>query len=114
MLIFANTYVARALLLVFMWVLLPTHTIHDLFANHHDTADNFCAENHKHLGTHVEEQHTHCDILNLNSPTYHPPVYIHVANLIAIIVDNQSFYLPEKVNSVFELQLPSRAPPVVA
>ncbi|MBK7817584.1 MAG: hypothetical protein IPJ60_08555 [Sphingobacteriaceae bacterium] len=63
-----NTYIAYFLLVAFSWVITPAHTIHDLFADHHDTADNFCKLNHAHLGTHLEEQHIHCDILKLDSP----------------------------------------------
>lgn len=109
-----NTYISYFLLLAFAWVILPTHTIHDIFANHHDTADNFCKLYHSHLGTHVEEQHTHCDILNVNTPVYHAPQLVIVGEapfIFKTISFRGHFGKPMPTHSCY---IPARAPPVVA
>ena len=107
-----NKYLACFLLVTFSWVILPTHTIHDLFANHNDTDSNFCARYHSHLGLHVEKKHTHCEILKINTPVYDsPPLFIFEkidAGFISEIKTNlQSVYFNQKY-----FNLPSRAPPV--
>ena len=100
--------------MAFAWVLTPTHTIHDVFADHHDTADNFCKVNHAHLGTHIEEQHTHCDILDLNTPVYSVPQLVSVNNITLTVnsllySDYQSRFVSFSV-----CNLPSRGPPVLS
>lgn len=100
--------------MAFSWVITPTHTIHDLFADHHDTADNFCKVNHSHLGTHVEEQHTHCDILDINTPAYSAPQLVSLSDITAIVntlvyTDYQGRFVSFSV-----CNLPSRGPPVFA
>ncbi|MDZ4663523.1 MAG: hypothetical protein SGJ15_01475 [Bacteroidota bacterium] len=109
-----NTYIAYFLLVAFSWVITPTPTIHDLFADHHDTADNFCKLNHAHLGTHIEEQHTHCGILDLNAPVYSAPQLVTL-NIITLTVNTlvYSFYQSRFI-SFSVCNLPSRGPPTVA
>jgi len=109
-----NTYIAYFLLVAFSWVITPTHTIHEFFADHHDTADNFCKLNHAHLGTHIEQQHTHCDILDLNTPVYSAPQLVSVTNITLTVntlvyADYQSRFVSFSV-----CNLPSRGPPALA
>lgn len=105
---------AYFLLVAFAWVMTPAHTIHDLFADHHDTADNFCKVNHAHLGTHIEEQHTHCDILDLNAPVYSAPQMVTLSEIISKVNTLVYSYYQSSFNSFSVCNLPSRGPPTVA
>ena len=108
-----NIYLAYFLLAAFTWVITPAHTIHDIFANHHDTADNFCKLYHSHLGTHVEEQHTHCDILKLDSPAYDLTTLVAVECVSNEINTSLPFYKQRASQADLSYNLPSRAPPVI-
>lgn len=106
-----NKYLSYFLLITFSWVILPTHTIHALFANHQDTDHDFCAKNHSHLGTHIEIKHTHCDILKFNSPVYDSPALFVLEKIEAVFIAEvktncQSAYFNQNY-----LALPSRGPP---
>lgn len=90
----------------------PTHTLHDLFAGHEDTAYDFCRVHHSHLGTHIEEQHTHCDILKLNTPIYSLPELVIVQALFFEIKSTLSDYSAVKTEPNLQYSLHSRAPPV--
>jgi hypothetical protein len=107
-------YLSIVLLVAFAWVITPTHTIHDLFADHEDTADNFCLTHHAHLGTHVEELHTHCDILDVNTPVYYTPTLVTLPQLVSIVQTKYNFTCLNRIISFSVCNLPSRAPPVVA
>lgn len=99
--------------MAFTWVITPAHTIHDLFANHHDTADNFCKLYHSHLGTHIEEQHTHCDILKLDSPAYDLTTLV-VVNCVSTEINTSLVAYKQDHDQVdLSYNLPSRAPPVI-
>jgi len=108
-----HNYTAWFLLLVFAWVLTPAHTIHDLFADHHDTADNYCKLYHAHLGTHVEEQHTHCEILKLDSPAYDLTEFISLECAFTVINTSVPQYNSRSFDVDLSYNLPPRAPPVV-
>jgi hypothetical protein len=107
-----NTYMARFLLLAFAWVLIPSHTIHDLFADHHDTADNYCKLYHAHLGTHMEEQHTHCEILKLDSPVYNLIDLVSLECCFTVISTSVPQFKTRAFSADLSYNLPSRAPPV--
>lgn len=109
-----KVYISYFLLLVFAWVITPTHTIHNLFADHEDTADNYCLVNHAHLGTHVETQHTHCDILDINTPVYCVPRLIVISQLTSIINTKHLITHLNRIISFSVCNLPSRAPPILA
>lgn len=106
-------YISQAILVVFIWVLLPTQTIHNLFADHVDTEDNFCQKHHGHLGTHIEETHVHCEILKLNTPVYSIPQLVSLNCSVFIIETLFLFSIPEIPVSDASGDLPARAPPVV-
>ena len=107
-----KVYIAYFLLFVFAWVITPTHTIHHFFADHEDTADNFCSVHHGHLGTHIEEQHVHCDILKLNTPVYSLPEMVQVDCAITEINTTPLQYALGINESYLKYKLPSRAPPI--
>ncbi len=91
--------------------MLPTHTLHDLFADHDDTAMDYCAAHHAHLGLHVEQKHTHCEILKINTPVYDSPDLLVFEKVEAIIIseiktDYQSIYFNHHL-----LSIPARGPP---
>ena len=107
-----NKYLTYLLLVTFFWAILPTHTLHDLFANHEDTEHDFCAKYHSHLGTHIEKKHTHCEILKVNTPVYDSPSLFIFKKIEAVIISEiktncKSAYFNQK-----HLNLPSRAPPI--
>jgi hypothetical protein len=108
-----NTYIAYFLLLAFAWVITPAQTIHDIFADHHDTADNYCKLYHSHLGTHVEEQHTHCDILKLDSPVYDLTALVAVSSVKHVVSTSLTVYKSRPLQADLSYNLPSRAPPIV-
>jgi len=92
---------------------LPTHTLHELFADHEDTEHGYCAKYHSHLGTHFEKQHSHCEILKTNTPVYNSPDFVILENTEAIFIceintDYKSGYFNQNYLSV-----PARGPPAV-
>lgn len=94
--------------------MIPVHTMHDLFADHDDTAENYCLVNHAHLGTHLEEAHINCEILDVNTPVYFTPDLVLITQIVAI-VSTKLLPINEGRENVFSVcNLPSRAPPVVA
>lgn len=107
-----KVYLSYFLLFVFAWVITPTHTIHSIFANHEDTADNFCATHHSHLGTHIEEQHTHCEFLKLNTPVYGLTEIVTIDCAINEVNTSPLHFVLSAKESSTEYQLPSRAPPI--
>jgi len=109
-----KVYISYFLLFVFAWVITPTHSIHDIFADHEDTPDNYCLVNHAHLGVHVEEQHVHCDILKLNTPVYDIPVFDNVVEYKSVINTVIANYYEATFVSFPYSHLPSRAPPALA
>lgn len=93
--------------------MIPVHTIHDLFADHHDTAENFCLVNHAHLGVHVEEAHTNCEILDLNSPAYFAPDLVLITQIVSIVSTKLSPVNKGRETVFSVCNVPSRAPPAV-
>lgn len=106
-------YLVYLLLLTFLWVITPVHTIHDLFADHQDTADNYCLVNHSHLGVHVESKHTHCEILDFNSAVYFKTDLISVSVTVQTIISLVDQLNPQQVICFLGSNLPSRAPPAI-
>jgi hypothetical protein len=104
---------AYLLLLVFSWASLPTHTIHDLFADHEDTEHGFCERYHAHLGTHVEKKHQHCDILKFNAPAYEPPSFLSLQKAERIIFASLFTSYSEAAKDQNLFLFPARGPPTV-
>lgn len=108
-----NKYLSGILLFAFAWVITPTQTIHDLFADHIDTEDNYCQKYHSHLGTHIEETHVHCEILKLNTPVYSVPQLVSLNCSVQFIETPLLLLIPELPITDQFGDLPARAPPVV-
>ncbi len=63
-------YIARFLLLVFSWAIIPGGLAHELFADHTDTE----CHPHEHLGEpKFETKHRHCEIFEAEGPLYEKP-----------------------------------------
>jgi hypothetical protein len=93
--------------------MLPTHTMHNLFAHHEDTAHDYCATHHGHLGLHVEKKHTHCEILKTNTPVYDSPdLFVFEKTEAIIIAEVKSNYSSVHFNSLV-FNIPARGPPTV-
>ena len=104
-------HIAIFLLLVFSLIALPPSVLHNAFANHTDTADNYCDYYHKDLGTHIESSHTSCGIFKTNTPIYDA---LTVPNTISVFRVVSSQYKIADVSSVSytpQISLPARAPP---
>ena len=91
----------------------PTHTLHDLFANHEDTDFDFCAKYHSHLGTHIEKKHTHCEILKTITPVYDAPTLLLIKKIESVDISEITINQPSAYFSHKYPNLPSRAPPMV-
>jgi len=61
-------YISSVLLLVFVWATIPTHTLHEYFADHHDNEHGACSS--ADGFTTFETKHQHCEILDYTSPVY--------------------------------------------
>ena len=95
-----------------MWVLIPNHTLHGLFANHDDTEHEYCAEHHS-SGTQVEKTHTHCQILDTNTPIYEKPsLVIFENNLNGISTEINTIYSFSYFNQQILLHS-NRGPPAL-
>lgn len=100
--------------MVFSWVILPTQTLHELFADHEDTEHGYCAKYHSHLGTHYETKHTHCDILDTNTPIYEKASFNTFETITAECVSIiNTIYQSVSLNS-HTTDLPARGPPAIA
>ena len=94
-----------------MWVLVPTHTLHELFANHNDTEHEYCTDHQSETGTHVEKKHTHCQILDTNTPIYEKPsLVIFENNLNGPSTEINTIYYFSYLNQRLSLQS-NRGPP---
>ena len=105
-------HIAVLLVLFFSLVVLPTSLWHSAFANHTDTADNFCDYYHKNLGTHIESSHTSCDIFKTNTPVYDALKVLHTLSVFRVVIsqDKGVRILPYSYNP--NIRLPARAPPI--
>ena len=105
-------HIAILLLLALSLVALPPSLWHSAFANHTDTADNYCDYYHKDIGTHIESSHTSCDIFKTNTPVYDALKVLNAVSIFRVVI---SQYKDVKVltNSRYSnISLPARAPPV--
>jgi len=109
-----KNYIAIFLVLAFAWAILPAHTIHHWFADHEDTADNYCLTHHSHLGIHIEERHTHCEILQFDSPVYNAPVLVQLNTPNAFLMESYLSSYEDIPHAYSYCNLPSRAPPVIS
>lgn len=50
--------------------MLPTHTLHDLFANHNDTEHATCIEHDHQNEKSIESKHTHCAFLTYQTTAF--------------------------------------------
>jgi hypothetical protein len=100
--------------LVFSLAILPTHTLHEWFADHEDTEHNFCEKYHSHLGIHVEKTHTHCEILKTNTPVYYSPSLPVFKTVQTVILSEISSAYESFLPSQASLNIPARGPPACA
>ncbi|HXU27523.1 MAG TPA: hypothetical protein VN698_09850 [Bacteroidia bacterium] len=105
-------YIAGFLLLVFSMVALPPSVLHNAFANHTDTADNYCDFYHKDLGTHVESEHTTCDIFKTNAPVYDALIVQHTVSVFRVVISQYEAIEVSSVSRISKISLPARAPPI--
>ncbi|MEO8762178.1 MAG: hypothetical protein ABI388_11660 [Bacteroidia bacterium] len=105
-------HIAVFLLLVFSLVALPPSVLHSAFANHTDTADNYCAYYHKDLGTHIESSHTSCAIFKTNTPVYDALKVLHTLSVFRVIISQ--YKITEVLTASYspKINLPARAPPI--
>ena len=105
-------HIAVFLLLVFSLVALPPSVLHNAFANHTDTADNYCDYFHKDLGIHVESAHTSCDIFKTNTPVYDALTILHSVSVFRIVISQYKITDVSSVSYTSKISLPARAPPI--
>ena len=105
-------HIAVFLLLVFSLVALPTSLLHDAFANHTDTVDNYCDYYHKDLGTHVENSHTRCDIFKTNTPVYDALKVLHTFSVFRVVISQYKIAEIFSASYSPKISLPARAPPI--
>jgi hypothetical protein len=109
-----NKYLALFLLAVFSFAILPTHTLHDWFADHEDTEHNFCEKHLTHFGSQVEKTHTHCEILKTNTPVYdHPSLLVFKSIQVVVVSEIYTAYKPFLPSQIL-LNISGRGPPNVA
>jgi hypothetical protein len=106
-------YIAGFLLLVFSLVALPPSMLHNTFANHTDTEDNYCNYFHKDLGTHVEGTHTSCDIFKTNTPIYDVLTIYHSVSVFRVVISQHKIAEVFSTSRTPKISLPVRAPPTV-
>jgi hypothetical protein len=104
-------YIAGFLLAVFSLVALPPSVLHNAFANHTDTADNYCDYFHKDLGTHIESSHTSCDIFKTNTPVYDALKVLHTVSAFRVVISQHKIAEVSSVSHSVKISLPARAPP---
>lgn len=104
-------YIAGFLLLVFSLVALPPSVLHSTFANHIDRADNYCDFYHKDLGTHIESEHTSCDIFKTNTPVYDALTVQYTVSVFRVVISQLIITEVSSVSYIFKISLPARAPP---
>jgi hypothetical protein len=105
-------HIAIFLLLVFSLVALPPSVLHSAFADHTDTADNYCDFYHKDLGTHVESSHTSCDIFKTNTPVYDVLTVQYTVSVFRVVVSQHKIAEVSSVSHKVKISLPARAPPI--
>gem|GEM_PF-1216313 len=105
-------HISIFLLLVFSLVALPPSVLHNAFANHTDTADNYCDYFHKDLGTHIESTHTSCDIFKTNTPVYDALTVALTVSVFRIVISQYKISEVSSVSYTSKINLPARAPPI--
>lgn len=106
-------YISYFLLVTFSWAIVPTHTLHEIFADHNDTAHDYCAKFHAHLGLHVEKKHTHCEILKSTTPVYDRTNFFILDKIEPVFVaEIKSEYQSASLNQ-FLTSVPARGPPAI-
>lgn len=104
--------IAIFLLFVFSLVALPPSLLHKAFANHTDTADNYCDYFHKDIGTHIESTHTNCDVFKTNTPVYDALKVLHTLSVFRIVISQYKALNVFSYSYVSKISLPARAPPI--
>ena len=105
-------HIAVFLLLVFSLVALPPSVWHNAFANHVDTADNYCDYFHKDLGTHIENAHTSCDVFKTHTPIYHALKVLHTLSVFRVVISQYKIAEVFSASHTSKISLPARAPPI--
>jgi hypothetical protein len=105
-------HIAVFLLLVFSLVALPPSVLHNAFANHIDTQDNYCDYFHKDLGTHLESSHTSCDIFKTNTPVYDALKVFQSFSVFRVVISQYKIAEVFSASYSLRISLPARAPPI--
>ncbi len=108
----AKKHIAIFLLLVFSLIALPPSVLHSAFANHTDTADNYCDFYHKDLGTHIESAHTSCNIFKANTPVYDALQVLHTLSVFRVVLSQHTITDVSSASNNSKISLPARAPPI--
>ncbi|HEX7413858.1 MAG TPA: hypothetical protein VF411_07405 [Bacteroidia bacterium] len=105
-------HIAIFLLLVFSLVALPPSLLHKAFANHVDTADNYCDYFHKGIGTHIESTHTSCDIFKTNTPVYDALKVLNTLAAFRVVISQYKEIRVFPYSHTSKISLSARAPPI--
>jgi hypothetical protein len=108
----AKKHIAIFLLAVFFIAMAPTSVWHQAFANHVDTADNYCDFYHKDLGTHIEDAHTSCDIFKTNTPVYNALTVNNDVTVFRVVISQHKEIRVPPYSHTSKINLPARAPPL--
>lgn len=106
-----KTYTSVFLLSVFLWIQFPPSLLHAAFANHRDTDDTECHLFHHSLGTHIEQEHVHCDIFKTNSPLYDSPRLTQAVKIIMVLLAEYQPATTGTYRHTYRVTLPPRGPP---
>ncbi|MHB8260014.1 MAG: hypothetical protein ACYDCN_05220 [Bacteroidia bacterium] len=105
-------HIALFLLFVFLLVAFPPSLLHKAFANHTDTADNYCHYFHKDIGTHIENTHTNCDFFKTNTPVYDVLKVLDTISTFRIVISQCKIVEVSSTSHASKINLPARAPPI--
>ncbi len=108
----AKRHIAIFLLAVFSMGMVPPALWHKAFANHVDTADNYCDFYHKDLGTHIEDAHTSCDVFKANTPVYDALTVNNDVAVFRVIISQYKEIRVLPYSHTSKISLPARAPPI--
>lgn len=95
--------------MVFVWAAIPTHSLHEYFADHHDNEHGKCVT--ADGITTLESKHQHCEILDYTSPVYENNAFIFLQPHEEIIFASSNSIIASIDLCSYKGNLPSRGPP---
>jgi hypothetical protein len=104
----AGRLISLFLLAAFSLVVVPKEMLHG-FTHHEDSADRVCVDYCRH---HIEEEHQHCEVLQLSSPPFYKTVnqfYFSFEKILCI----QSFECESSFHFSLSPFLFFRGPPAI-